>query len=129
MLPDRIDQKIMKVEDGCWLWNGGLSIRGYGRCWHQNKPRRAHIVVYEMLVGDVPEGLELHHACEVTACVNPQHLEAVTHVENVRASLSCKVHSDWGDKVRSDGRVSRECRTCAAQRQRQYRRNEKEEQR
>lgn len=40
--------------------------------------------MYEHVKGPVPDGLELDHLCRVHNCVNPAHLEAVTHAENVR---------------------------------------------
>lgn len=48
------------------------------------KPRRAHRVAYELLVGPIPEGLVLDHLCRVRHCVNPDHLEPVTKRENER---------------------------------------------
>jgi len=71
--------RIVRV-DGCWLWTGYINPNGYamfGRRW-------AHRVAYEFFVGPIPEGLELDHLCRVPACVNPAHLEAVTHRENMR---------------------------------------------
>jgi hypothetical protein len=44
----------------------------------------AHRWAYEHFVGPIPEGLEIDHGCFVHACVNPGHLEPVTHQENVR---------------------------------------------
>lgn len=62
----------------CWLWTGGDSGNGYGRLRWQGKRAGAHRVVYEVLVGPIPEGLQLDHLCRVTMCVNPDHLEPVT---------------------------------------------------
>jgi len=69
----------------------------------------------------VPQGLELDHLCRVSHCVRPEHLEAVTHAENVRRGnggsrprVACpKGHRYEGDNVyvRPDGR-GRDCRTC-----------------
>lgn len=44
----------------------------------------AHRVAYELWVGPIPEGMELDHRCKVRACINPAHLEPVTHAENMR---------------------------------------------
>lgn len=46
--------------------------------------RFAHQVFYELHVGPIPRGLELDHLCQNPSCVNPAHLEPVTHAENVR---------------------------------------------
>ena len=72
--------------DTCWLWNGSMWRTGYGRFWDRdtNMRRAAHLLSYEMLVGPVPEGLQLDHLCRVRHCVNPDHLEPVTAGENQR---------------------------------------------
>jgi hypothetical protein len=70
---------------GCWLWDGRrFSRNGYGRVWHDGKERQAHRVTYELLVGPIPQGLILDHLpkCRVRCCVNPDHLEPVTHRTN-----------------------------------------------
>lgn len=72
----------------CWIWTGAhlKGGMGYGTVVVAPRPvkmRYAHVVSYEMLAGAVPEGLELDHLCRVSLCVNPGHLEAVTHRENV----------------------------------------------
>lgn len=47
----------------------------------------AHRLLYMAHVGEIPKGLELDHLCRVRSCVNPKHLEAVTHKENMRRSI------------------------------------------
>jgi hypothetical protein len=80
-LEARFWSKVSKTST-CWIWNKAL-VRGYGHCFWQGRYRIAHIVAYELLIGPVPKGLELDHKCRVTSCVNPAHLEPVTHRENV----------------------------------------------
>lgn len=41
-------------------------------------------MVYEALVGPIPDGLHLDHLCRNIICVSPDHLEPVTNEENVR---------------------------------------------
>ena len=73
----------------CWMWTG--TRVGEGRRYGQFRPTSrmkdpkcyAHRFAYEMVHGEIPKGLEVDHICEVTLCVNPDHLEAVTPRENM----------------------------------------------
>jgi hypothetical protein len=67
---------------GCWLWKRGKS-RGYGRFFVSSKGVKAARFSYEYHRGPIPDGLEPDHLCRVSACVNPWHLEAVSHRDNV----------------------------------------------
>jgi hypothetical protein len=75
-----------KVDDdanSCWLWTAAIGHNGYGRFWFDGRHVRAHRFAYELLVGPIPEGMELDHLCRVRHCVNPAHLEIVEHRENM----------------------------------------------
>lgn len=88
-----------RVDDNeCWLWTGNLSSQGYGRApsGQRGKHLFAHRVMYEAHVGRIPQGMELDHLCRVRACVNPDHLEPVTHAENVRRGQSGQ---KWREKT------------------------------
>ena len=67
----------------CWLWVGYKNKDGYGTFNANGKMVKAHRFVYELLVGQIPDGHELHHKCEIENCVNPDHLESVTHTKNM----------------------------------------------
>jgi hypothetical protein len=67
----------------CWPWTGPLSPKGYGSFAVAARPHVASRVAYELAVAPVPAGLELDHLCRNPACVNPYHLEPVTHWENM----------------------------------------------
>jgi len=71
--------KVNKT-DTCWIWIASFKYKTYGYF----RGRFAHIVAYELTKGLVPEGLELDHTCENPSCVNPDHLEPVTHLVNIR---------------------------------------------
>lgn len=85
-----LDQRILKMTDRsgeCWLWLGSLSRQGYGRITVNKHYTSAHRISYETFVGSVPSGLEIDHLCRVRHCVNPKHLEAVSHTVNMRRSI------------------------------------------
>lgn len=68
----------------CWLWTGSDNGLGYGQFYLTGgKKTYAHRYGYQLLVGDVPAGTELDHLCETPRCVNPAHLEPVTHRTNM----------------------------------------------
>ncbi len=135
-LPDRIVKKVgVDPETGCWIWTASRTRLGYGQVWWDNRMVEAHQVVYRLLVGEVPNGLELDHLCGVRSCVNPDHLEPVTHQENCRRGRggeywASKTHCPQGHKyagdnlvvvVRKNGSKSRQCRACGVEAVRRYR--------
>ena len=101
----------------CWEWTGALDGRGYGQTYIPGlyQPRRAHRVVYELLVGPIPDGLVIDHLCRNPSCVNPDHVEPVTQGTNIRRALfrpMCKNghRFDPAWPLAANGR--RRCRTC-----------------
>lgn len=81
---DRFAERVALTDSGCMLWLGGLNGVGYGQFYGTGGERiYAHRWSYEHHVGPIPEGLVLDHLCRVRNCVNPDHLEPVTHAENI----------------------------------------------
>ena len=78
--------KVDKTET-CWLWTPPLDDSGYGKFSVSGKKVGAHRWAYEEINGAIPDGLQIDHLCRVRNCVRPDHLEAVTHLENVRRSV------------------------------------------
>lgn len=80
----RHGEYTIDAASGCWIWNGQLNERGYGRLVIDGKRLRAHRYIYERECGPIPDGTELDHTCRNHACVNPSHLESVPHNTNVQ---------------------------------------------
>ena len=128
----------------CWLWTGALTYQGYGRFYiGTDSEVRAHRYAYEQLIGLIPDGLVLDHLCRMEACVNPDHLEAVTDQVNIlrgvgtAANAARKTHCPQGHpysgtNLRSryvKGRLRRECVVCTKKRWKavnQQRKNERQ---
>lgn len=126
-LPLRIQEKIHDTGD-CWLWTGALRGGGYPGVRWQGRLVGAHHVVYELIHGALPDGLELDHLCRVRRCVRPDHLEAVTRSENHRRiplRTHCRNgHLLQGHNLYLDPGGGRRCRTCRNAYQAEWRRGQ-----
>lgn len=125
----RFLSKVEQRADGCWEWVGTRVKGGYGRFTVEQRPTRAklaHRLAYEHFVGPIPEGRELDHLCRNRACVNPTHVEPVTHLENchrgdvrlnayhaqnvLRQRTHCRKGHSYADAYSQKG--ARRCKTC-----------------
>ena len=69
--------------DGCWIWKASTTRSGYAQFWDGSTMVRAHRWAYRQAVGPIADGLECDHLCGVYRCVNPAHIELVTHAVNI----------------------------------------------
>jgi hypothetical protein len=101
----------------CWLW-AGANIEGYGIVRRKGKAFRVHRLLWIAINGEVPYGKELDHLCRNKLCVRPDHLEAVTHKENVlrgespSAKNARKTVSSCGHPYTGKDPIRRYCKPC-----------------
>lgn len=134
---------IEKSNEGCWIWIGRVDSKGYGRTDLMGEHNGfAHRLAYKVLVGQIPSGTEFDHVCHTQAlklglcqggndcihrrCVNPAHLEPVTHTINVRRGnspsaihsqkLTCPLGHDYTQILNERGKPKRICLTCRTDR-------------
>ena len=137
-LRERFDAKwTPEPNSGCWLWTGWMSTNGYGRFWNGTRGVQAHRFSYEKATGrTIPVGLEIDHRCRMRSCVNPDHLEAVTHTQNLRrspdtlASVSArKTHCPQGHAYSPENIYlignNRKCKQCHNKRRNEIRRRQR----
>lgn len=116
------------VDRGCWLWTGPTNGAGYGVVSLKGTKSYVHRLSYELAEGPIPPRQDVDHLCRRTLCFRPDHLEAVTHAENMRrsplmgAKRSCR-HGHPFDQANTyiTPAGARRCRRCAADRERRRR--------
>lgn len=84
-----IERDYLVDSAGCWIWQGYMDRNGYGKAYDHtvSRGRRtdwSHRVSYRRHKGEIPVGYEIDHVCQNTACINPEHLDAVTKIEHAR---------------------------------------------
>lgn len=87
----QIDEK-----NGCWNWQRAINKGGYGTICYMANRWFVHRLCYEMFRGPIPEGYEVDHLCRNRRCLNPDHLEPVTKLENIRRGAAAVTHCAKG---------------------------------
>jgi hypothetical protein len=123
---EKVDRRGPKE---CWPWLAGKNRWGYGHLHVGSKADfshrlvSAHRLVYELVVGPIPEGLTIDHLCRNRACVNPAHLEPVTNRINILRGIGAaalhakKTHCPQGHPYDEENTYiypngARYCREC-----------------
>lgn len=125
LLRERFEESFSIDKSGCWVWEKALDAAGYGRLKIIGGGiEYAHRISYRFYIGEIPIGTEIDHLCRNRSCCNPEHLEAVTHRENVlrspisvaamnRMKIHCKVgHVFDIENTRIAKNGCRNCKIC-----------------
>lgn len=115
--------------NNCWVWQKAISSTGYGSFYYDGRVQRAHRISYMHYVGPIPDNLVLDHLCRNKACVNPAHLEVVTHKTNVLRGIgpsannakktACPRGHEYTPEnsvLRRDGKFCKVCKSAFAAR-------------
>lgn len=127
-MADKFWRSVGPDETGgdCWVWAGFLDSKGYGKLSSRGKTLFAHRVSYELIVAEIPDGLQIDHLCRNKSCVNPWHLEPVTGSVNTLRAVEARIpptHCRHGHEYTDETLLirptptgsTRKCRICVRQ--------------
>jgi hypothetical protein len=90
-MAQRLARSSTEMPSGCVEWNGARVSAGYGHFELRAVHYYAHRAAYELRNGAIPAGHEINHKCRNKACINPDHLEALTPQQHVIADHDLRV--------------------------------------
>lgn len=118
---EKFDALRMPVSCGCWIWLGSTTSLGYGLLHFAGRTELAHRYSFRRSLGPIALGLEIDHLCRNPSCINPEHLEAVSHRENIKRGKRNWEKCPHGDAFRRTD--NRTCEVCAKKRRRERERS------
>ncbi|HYT43449.1 MAG TPA: HNH endonuclease signature motif containing protein, partial [Methylomirabilota bacterium] len=128
-----------ETDMGCRIWLGSTNSYGYGTVFAFDNNRMVHRIIWELEVGDIPEGWHIHHICKNKLCVNIEHLQPLSPrdhmlIENTPPAVNsrkeyCKYGHKLDEEITAIYGGARQCRVCHIRRAREFRYKNLEQQR
>ncbi len=84
----RIMARVVVDDNDCWLVQGFPTSAGHGQISYKGRSWGTHRVIYVHYYGEIRDGLNVLHSCDVPNCCNPEHLEEGTQKKNVIDAVS-----------------------------------------
>jgi hypothetical protein len=124
-------------DNGCWIHPGSQThprgmrpgALGYTQCTIRSRRYMTHRWMYAFVHGPIPEGHVVGHRCDTPPCCNPDHLKAMTELENAADMIAKRrnyeqqrTHCPRGHEYNEEntyilpaasGRMARNCKVCA----------------
>jgi len=96
-LPPELSDRITYTDDGCMLWTGPTTPKGYALVPKSlTGEKYGHRAVWRLLRGPLPYARDtLDHTCGRTSCLNVEHLEPVSRAENSRRAARSRRVRSW----------------------------------
>jgi len=91
---DLVFEQVTVDDSGCWIWpkvdGNKYPVFGWAKAksLRPGTPRVVHRAVLEAKHGKPLGSQHAHHVCANSMCVNPDHLQPVTHRENMAEMLA-----------------------------------------
>lgn len=79
---ERLCRRRLITREGCWIWQGHLNPKGYGKITIDGKTERVNRIAWLVFNGSIPDGLYVLHTCDSPACFNPDHLFLGDNLDN-----------------------------------------------
>lgn len=112
---DRLSRAYTIEPSGCWRWSKALTSSGYGHFSIRGIYYQAHLLIYVLEVEPLPTGLEPDHLCRNRWCVNPSHIEFVTHAVNTQRGSGARLTQLRVAEIRRRWRAGQGVRMLARQ--------------
>jgi hypothetical protein len=94
-LKTRLLRRIVKQDNGCWIWTGARSTNGQGNIRVADKLYGVHRLAHQLWLGPIPQGHRVRHRCSNLACCNPQHLYLTSLEDRLLRKIEKQENGCW----------------------------------